>query len=71
MYTNKLTPQITEHTINYNQSDNVSVLTNPTFVVGTNVQQFQQAKQSLNLNELARKDVRPQVGQWAGASDKV
>ena len=70
MYTNKLTPQITEHTIYYNQSDNVSVLTNPTMVVaGNNIKEFQEKKKSINLNEIARKD-RPQTAQaWVGATD--
>ena len=71
MYTNKLVPQITEHTIYYNQSDNVSVLTNPTMVVaGPNVEKFQQVRNSMNLNEIVRTDVRPEQPQtWRGATD--
>ena len=76
MYTNRLTPQVTEHTIYYNQSDNVSVLTNPTMVVaGKNLSKFQEVQKSMsinstNLNDIARKDVRPPTAQsWVGASD--
>jgi hypothetical protein len=72
MYTNKLTPQVTQHTIYYNnQSDNVSVLTNPTMVVaGPNVEKFQQSKNSINLNDMYKKDNRyDDSGPWQGAAN--
>lgn len=74
MYANRLTPQVTEHTIYYNQSDNVSVLTNPTMVVaGKNLSKFQDVKKSMNgsnLNDIVHKEIRPQTGKsWVGASD--